>query len=893
MSRHWKIAPLIVLPILIAIVGIGLEKTWVQSLPDARAVRLLALPADRMTLATPLWDYRATLNPDWQVTDLAQGMRAFAWEGPLDTDPEAPGLAVETQGRELQRLSESEWESGQGEGFRIEPGRQSLVLGTYFFSSDHEQIFGATSEWDSPILEWEELALGEGESILTLNLALEDAASHQVIWSSSVEVDSVDWSVHRVRAEGVPPGAYILRLASKGAFSSPDKTVQRQIFLRRFTLRSPTRVDVRLESGQDPPRLRYRPKDPVSALLADPAAEPAAPIESPWETYDESSRLVRPIDIDDTIRSALFLPTPSEWSVQTDITAPMDLVFFPVVRNPQDADSYGDARLLVEISRDGKVYTSQRVNVFSQSDRRPQDWTSGVRVPIDIDSPGPIKLTFLSQPVSENGNGLPAPPQPLFLGEPILVPRIGASKHPDQHARPDVVLISIDTLRADAVSVIGGGETTPFLDKYFGTGGVVFTQLEAPCTWTLPSHASLFLSQYMARHGVRMHYDSIAAEAVLPAERFALQGYETAAFVDREFLNARFGFHQGFFQYEQKGGHFAGILPRCETFLANRDRSIPLFLFLHTYDVHDPYDPPEPFRSKFLAEVTQPEDTDLTRAERHNIPLLEANRGERTLSETDADYLKRLYLAEVAYVDHLLEGFMGRGEREGWLKDPLVILTSDHGESFREHGTWLHGWTLYEEETRVPLLVRLPGGEHAGRRIDTRASLVDIPPTLFDLLGWKGEPTWQGVSFAAAIRDPAAPEPVRDVIAELDQSPRALAALFRKARKTIETRERIDPYKSLEEAVRLEAYDLESDPGEKTNLAGAQGEDAAKTAVELKQSIAAMTAERKAEGFSASVDLDPENIESLQREGYLQGASQKAADPTNSPSTPSASPTLP
>jgi arylsulfatase A-like enzyme len=847
------------LPLFLLLAGLLLEKLFTWQSPEGRVVRLLALPPSTQALSSPLWDYRKTRDLPWKTAETASGQREYFWEGILDLHLETPGIRLASGGQEIPSVGKEPWNSSHQEGYTLEVGKDRLLIGNYFFASDHLQAFRAAIPWVSPVLEWEALAISNGSSEMTLGLSLDDG------WKVTEKIGGGDWATYRVTAQSVQPGTYTLSLQSTGTFSTPDKKIQQQFFIRNLRARSPTRISVRLDKAASPPQLSYVPRNPVDSLLAGPPQRLKPVQVSPWAVYDESLDQVRPLEYGGLVRTALFLPAPARWEVSLRLEQPSDLLFYPVVKDPIQASPQEPVRLRVQVE------TSQGTKPFWEGTIDPaQDplslWAKGVRVPLEAAPGEAIKFVFLSESLEKD----PSRVQPLFLGEPLLVP---SSEHHHKHpgpSRPDVILISVDTLRADAVSCIGGGDTTPWMDQYFGQEGVVFTHAEAPCSWTLPSHASLFLSQYVSRHGVRMHYDTIPSEDVLLAERFAEEGYETAAFVDREFLNFRFGFHQGFFLFDQQGGHFASILPRALEYLSGRDRSTPLFLFLHTYDVHDPYDPPAEYKKRFLKQLPGAETSDLADSALHTTTLMAANMGSRVLSPQDAEYLKALYLAETASVDDQLKDFMLRIERDHLAEDPLVILLSDHGEAFREHGAWLHGWTLYEEEVHIPMLFHFPSKKYAGQRVAERVNLIDLAPTLFHLLGWEALPAWQGIDLIPCVEDPGVSLPDRRIYSELTQSPRVLTSVYRKRHKFIDNARQDENSPVVGTRTGVEAFDLETDPGETADLAGSNLEEATREMDQTARELGEMAVTRRGEGTIPSASLDSDTVSGLHRHGYFK-----------------------
>ncbi|NUN96171.1 MAG: sulfatase, partial [Candidatus Omnitrophica bacterium] len=461
----------------------------------------------------------------------------------------------------------------------------------------------------------------------------------------------------------------------------------------------------------------------------------------------------------------------------------------------------------------------------------------------------------------------------VSVAEPRLVPPSGVAPSASfQKGRPNVLLISIDTLRADALSVLGyRRKTSPWMERFFGEEGIRFSHAEAPCTWTLPSHASLFLSQYLSRHGVIADSVRISSESTLLAEHFAREGYDTAAFVDGGFIDASYGFHQGFGFYDQQGGRFAGILPRAKEWLHRRDQGAPCFLFLHTYDVHAPYASPEPYRSRFLEEgIAPPTDKDLIVPEA--VVLQTENRaieeGKPTLDGRYAAYWRALYDGGVSYVDHLLEEFFSDLANSPLLENTVVILLSDHGESFYEHGSWAHSWNVYQELTHVPILIRFPDRRHAGTLSEERVSLLDVAPTLFEVLGWKPPEDWQGRSLLPLVRGETKSEP-RRIFCELHREPFIFSAVYLKNAKYIATR-KADAMAPAQRHDGREVYDLTTDPGETRNLVAEPARQATEEFARADKALALMRGVREREGDAERADLDSEDVEELERLGYMR-----------------------
>ncbi len=343
----------------------------------------------------------------------------------------------------------------------------------------------------------------------------------------------------------------------------------------------------------------------------------------------------------------------------------------------------------------------------------------------------------------------PAPRRLLAAG---LLLALGACGK-DEPKPPNVLVFLIDTLRADHLSCYGyPRNTSPNLDA-FAREGVLFEEVLAQAPQTAPSHASLFTSTYPAAHGIwndvktesgELVHPRLAEPAVTLAEALRDAGWTTAAIADGGWLIEDRGLMQGFEHFETKN---RGVVDRVgrgiEWLEEHADRDQPFFLFLHTYEVHTPYLPPAGYEERFAEGYQGPMREVLQRArdyagsEEVENPLTDVqqkivNPALKTADAADTAFVKALYDAELSLVDEQFALLMGWLRVHGHLEDTIVIVTSDHGEEFNEHGDFGHK-QVYEECLRVPLMVRLPGGPRGLRRADP-AQLVDLMPTLLSEL---------------------------------------------------------------------------------------------------------------------------------------------------------------
>lgn len=323
----------------------------------------------------------------------------------------------------------------------------------------------------------------------------------------------------------------------------------------------------------------------------------------------------------------------------------------------------------------------------------------------------------------------------------------------------NLVLISIDTLRADHLSVYGYHRpTSPRLED-FARQGLVFDRFYHSGGGTLDSHVSMMTSLRPLTHGITPASGrSLEQERVTLAETLKAAGYSTAAFVDDGYLVKKYGLWQGFDVYDDRGGRFEVILPLAQQWLEAHRRER-FFLFLHTYDVHSaftrlPYECPGDYPQLYARGLAGAFDG--CRDGRCASELLawvnaEVTAGRKRVTDVfnreELDYMAALYDGCINYVDARLADLFGLLRSLEAFENTVIVVTSDHGEEFGEHGMLIHDNNSYEEMAHIPLLIRLPGGQLAGHRVRHLAAMVDLMPTLLDLLGAATPEQAQGLSL--------------------------------------------------------------------------------------------------------------------------------------------------
>jgi arylsulfatase A-like enzyme len=309
-------------------------------------------------------------------------------------------------------------------------------------------------------------------------------------------------------------------------------------------------------------------------------------------------------------------------------------------------------------------------------------------------------------------------------------------------APPSLLLISIDTLRADHLGCYGyARETSPNLDA-LATRSIRFANVLSTTSWTLPAHATLLTGLYPGEHGAQTDQLALPPSAPTLATVLGARGWETFAATSHVYLGPRFGFARGWSAFDHAAAEEAAHVPVAHKVVdsalrwldGRAERQRPFFMWLHVFDPHWDYSPPSPFDTLFDPEYTGTQKGDHDSLRPYIRAL--ADGPIPPLARRDLEHLIALYDGEIRFVDHELGRLLGELEARGLLEGTLVAVTSDHGEEFMEHGSIEgHQWTLHDEVVRVPLLLKLPGDTHAGLVVDEPVSLVGVPGTLLDLLG--------------------------------------------------------------------------------------------------------------------------------------------------------------
>jgi len=412
---------------------------------------------------------------------------------------------------------------------------------------------------------------------------------------------------------------------------------------------------------------------------------------------------------------------------------------------------------------------------------------------------------------------------------------------------PNLLVITIDTLRADRIRVFGhDAARTPNLDR-LAAEGVLFSRAFSHVPLTLPSHCTLFTGQLPAVHGVRDNGQRFTGTVKTLAEIARAEGYSTAAFVGAFPLDSRFGLDRGFQTYDDLYGD--GTAVRDMAFIERRAEDVnrkaenwilshgrnPFFAWVHYYDPHAPYDPPPPFTG---------------------------------------DFAGREYDGEIAYTDFYVGKLLETLDKAGLRRNTLIVMASDHGEGLGEHKERTHGIFIYDSTLHVPLIISYPEALPRGRVITAPVGLQDVLPTVLGLMVWPAENGLPGRSLVPAMAraEEARSDPDRACYIE------SLAPLL--GRNWAPLRGiRTSDWKYID-APLAELYDLAADPGETVNVLDKHGDVGRRLRGELE---AMKTQDPLVSGLGLTARVNEETRRKLMSLGYLGGGAVESKTPHPDP----------
>lgn len=555
------------------------------------------------------------------------------------------------------------------------------------------------------------------------------------------------------------------------------------------------------------------PQPPLSLLLAKP---------------DGTRSKVDVVEVGDESREALLAP--QSWTL--DFPRKAVLTFGVGARFEGEGEIPGWGRFVVAI--DGKEVARETVNP-----RVAHDWKD---VTVELDTPprrGVLSIDIRF--TDKDGAVLPQPGAlALAVSDPVLHDRTTYGTH------RGVILISIDTLRRDHVGAYGYPKpTTPTLDA-LARSGIVADDAVSVSSWTLPAHLSMFTSVLPGTHGGVDSKQGFNRSVPTVAGILKRLDYATHAVTSHLYVSKTYGVDEGFDSMNFRQDRLASNVANHAMDLVDRFGDRPFFIFLHFYDPHWHYAPPP--------EVLKLFETSYSGKLTGNLKDFQNLRPDQ-VSKADLDHLLALYDGEIRYTDNEIGRLITHLRERDVLRNTMLVVTSDHGEEFLEHGSWEHQKTLYEEVVRIPLIVS--GPEVAARRENKPAGLLDIAPTILDFLKANGPPTMQGVSLMRPLAE------TREMYGETDQTLDGTRLSFlRGGASSWKAILRLDPLKQRVKA--SEWYDLATDPMERVNRPPAES---------LRASIEGRTRDAALKSRSAAaarpVELSAEQKEKLRALGYI------------------------
>ncbi len=464
------------------------------------------------------------------------------------------------------------------------------------------------------------------------------------------------------------------------------------------------------------PLTKAREESPIFPSASRPLKD-AGSGENPWG-------IKRKLRLGGTDRNVLFSPPETRLSFEMENRGKGRLEFgIGIISGEESAEK----RAVSDVEKKGVNFTvslkqeGKKKTVFQKYLSPPRDKASPSfywhRLEL-ADTKEPVDITFITQGDEDNLS---------FWFDPVLY-------LPQEKARR-VILISIDTLRADHLSGYGyPRETSPQIDL-LASDGVTFLNTYASSPWTLPSHVSLLTSLYGVHHQVYYEDESLDPSLATLADILRQQDFYCSAFTGGGFVSSIYGLSKGFDSYSDDAGsvfrqdsaeHLFRLV--SEWLESHKDKSF--FLFLHTYQPHDPYACPYPFKTMFVEKGAPWRHLDLTSHLGGKPGIFSA------LADDERQNVIGLYDGEIRYTDEKLVGpLMERLRKIGIYEQTMIVFASDHGEEFYDHEGWGHGHSLYDESLKVPLIIKFPGSLYSGQRIPQIVSLVDVFPTILEEMG--------------------------------------------------------------------------------------------------------------------------------------------------------------
>ena len=555
-----------------------------------------------------------------------------------------------------------------------------------------------------------------------------------------------------------------------------------------------------------------------------------------------------PVTLYDDTRRALTPPLPSRLSFVAELPPRPVLQFAISVATLGKPARWSPVRFKITV----KSGHEEEV-IFRETIELPQrnQWLDRS---VDLASWSETEAQLLFEVLTDDDPAAPMANDPVFplWGNPVVF-----SKH-NPIERPPIILISVDCLRPDHMGLYGyQRNTTPRLDE-FAEEAFVFEAATAASSWTLPSHMSMMTGLTPSFHAVSRERKLGPSIGYLP-ELLSEGGYEAIGVVSGAYLSPSFGFERGFHKYRVLKRSRAAQTIDVATAWLSEAQGRDVFLFLHLFDPHWRYLPPDDFVELF---GPRPE----------NVDALLSTIIDRAppSGPKDIEQLENLYDGEIAYVDQELGRLLDWLKERGLYEASMIIITSDHGEAFYEHEHWQHSDTLYEEMIRVPLLVKWPYSS-ARTSVETAVSHVDLFSTILEAAGLP--PTETGGTSFGRYRKGTSPAGSKPTVSEViwwagDPVVKKVSLRSRELKYIATFEASADDDLTIDKMRKEELYDLVLDPGEKNNLQTPSHMEAFRRQLQAHlESAREFRADRDQGG---QVVIDEDVLEQLRALGYLQ-----------------------
>lgn len=664
--------------------------------------------------------------------------------------------------------------------------------------------------------------------------------------------DSIDWARYdSILIRMLSTGGRVIRIKFEDQEYGQELGPPNQFQVYRFALN--------LNTPSYKGRLDILPTDSPSAPVAIDSIE----LQPRRMSFPEAAGL-RFVGKDSDFRRAIYLHSPG--TIRWSIHVPPKAVLRFAVGIAKDG---AGVRFLVRRGRGGEIlYETEAESATAWRD-----------VEIDLGVYAGRRLDLVFETQGEKAVG--------FWANPVV-----ATLEPK--ARPNVLVYMIDTLRAGHTSLHGyGRQTTPFLEG-FGSEGVVFEDCHVQATWTKPSVVSLLTSLYPVAHRVQDFTDTIPPGATTLAEVLRGEGYVTATITGNPFSGRNSGLERGvdyLMEYpvlhrrrnRSEAATDSTALNAVAFPWLERHAGEPLFLYLHSTDPHSPYHPPAPFEALFA------DPAESRQFQRDNDKLRDIGRlyggdavfqpKEARAKGVDPEQWRRRatdrYDGEIAHNDHSIEKLIAKLSDLGILENTLVVVVSDHGEEFLEHGWTSHGHSLYQELTHSLLLMWNPALLPEPRRVSEPVQMVDVLPTILDLLGIESDGLFQGASLAGLIRGEEDGMPRTVLSSRLPEGGAAVEDAIPESRTG--TYLRLDHgwkliYRDRARLVGLpeiELYNRRADPLDADNVAAANPERASQMLQHLKEWTVGQRQVAELLGRGSPSSMDAATLERLRSLGYI------------------------